>query len=489
MAGGLLGWAYSVRQDPIYRASATILVQYRGGGLTPGLSNFTQSEELSTTYRRKSMARPFLDRVQLDGAGISATTGTNPPVLILTATHSDPVTAASAAQQTAEKFIDYAIETSLADIARVQSAAAAQGITDIQGMIGAQFTAVDSLSLLEPVRPPGKPVIPQTRRNIQIGVVLGLIAAVAISAIWQNLRDTVRLPDQLERRFGVTGLGTMFAWSAQEVGDSGMVVANSPTSSFAEAFRQIRANIEFATTSQPVGVLLVSSPGPSEGKSAILSNLAAAFAQSGRRVLAVDADLRRPTLHRVFEIGGRDPGLSNLLARQGVELDDVIRQTGVEGVSLIPSGPSPPNPAELLGSAYMSELLQELKSRYDLVLVDSPPMLPVADGSIMASKVDGLVVVVDGFSTRSSSLQVTLDTVRNTQVNLLGVIINKLKRPRFGYGYGYGYHYYYRSYHRYYSDEDEGSVDEGSVNGANRGLRGLTKRASRIFPLFRGRQT
>jgi capsular exopolysaccharide synthesis family protein len=259
-----------------------------------------------------------------------------------------------------------------------------------------------------------------------------------------------------------------------------MVLWRAPTSSFAEAFRQIRANIDFATASQPARVLLVSSPGPSEGKSTIISNLSVAFAQTGKRVLVIDGDLRRPSLHRLFEIKSREPGVSNLLAHQGVSIDDVVRQTQVEGVSLIPSGPSPPNPAELLGSADMTQLLEDLKARYDLILVDSPPMLPVADGSIMASKVDGLVVVVDGFGTRSSALKATLDMVRSTQVNLIGVIINKLKRPRFGYGYGYHYYYYYRSYHRYYASEDG-----VPANGANGRLRGLAGRARKVFSVFR----
>lgn len=442
-----------------------------------GPSDFGRSEELSATYRRLITARPFLESVELNGASISATTSQAPPVVIVTASHSSPNIVAEVAQRTAEQFIDHAIETRLAEIASLQSAAAAQGITDFQSGVAAQFTAVDSLSLLEPVLPPSRPVVPKTRRNIQIGALIGLALAIAASAALENLRDTVRLPDQLERRFGVTGLGTMFMWSPKELQGTSVVMAEAPSSSFSETFRQIRANIEFATATQTLETLLVSSANTSEGKSTVISNLAVAFAQAGKQVLLVDADLRRPTLHKIFKLADRTPGLSNLLADQGLDLDDVVKHTNVEGVSLIPSGPTPPNPAELIGSARMTQLLDKMKTTYDLILVDSPPMLPVADGSIIASRVDGMVIVVDGFRTRSSALQATLDTVGATQVKLVGVIINKLKRPRIASGYGHQYYAYYRSYSEHYGPEEELSADE-----ANRGLMRIARKAKRALP-------
>ena len=259
-----------------------------------------------------------------------------------------------------------------------------------------------------------------------------------------------------------------------------MVLWELPTSSYSESFRQIRANFQFAIANLAGNTFLVSSPGPEEGKSTVLSNLAVAIAQTGKRVVVVDGDLRRPSLHRLFASKGREPGLSNVLADPDTALDGVIRKSAIEGVDIVPSGPTPPNPGELLGSSNMTSLLARLKEEYDFVLVDSPPVLPLADGSVIASKVDGVVIVVDGLSTRSSSLQATLESLQKTQVNIVGVIINKLKLSRFGYGYPY-YYYYYRSYYSYAEPQ------EASVDGTGPFYRRLARRARALLPRSRRR--
>jgi len=482
--GGLLGFFYSESQEPVYEAEATILVQYRGGGFASGLSDFSSSQDLASTYRRLITARPFLEQVrQADAitslrggmASISAHVESAPPVLIIRSRDNDPRVAGITAQTVAEEFIDYAIELRLADIARLQSAAAAQGITNLDDVVAAQVATVDSLSLLEPVSTPRSPIIPRTRQNILIGVVLGLLLAIGGALLLDSLRDTVRSPDQLARRFGVTGLGAVFKWSPKEVGEGRLVLKDVPASSYAEAIRQVRANIQFASVNLPNGVLMVSSPGPGEGKSTILCNLAVAVAQTGKRVVVVDADLRRPSVHRFLGGVQKEPGLSNFLADAAADLADIVRPAQEEGIDVIPSGATPPNPAELLGSAKMGSLLNRLKTEYDTVLVDSPPLLLVADGALTATQVDGVVVVVDGFGTRSSALQAALDTLRQAQAHVLGVIINKLKRGRFGYGYTYPYYYYYSGY-RYYTD-----ADHMSPNGTARLYGRVTHGASRLW--------
>ena len=486
--GGLLGFFYSKSQDTIYEAGAIILVQHRGSGFVPGTSDFRRSQELAATYRRLLTANPFLKQARQNSAitdiggefgSVSASTDSNPPVLNVRARHRDPTVAAITAQVVAEEFIDYAIEQRLAEIARLQSAAAAQGITNFDDLVAAQLATVDSLSLLESVTTPESPVLPRTRQNIILGSLLGLVLAAGGALLLESLRDTVRFPDQLARRFGATGLGTVFKWTPKEVAQGELVLQESPTSSYAEAFRQIRANLQFAFANHPSKVLLVSSPGPGEGKSTIICNLAIALAQTGKRVIVVDGDLRRPAVHRLFNGVDRDPGLSNFLADLSTDLAEVVHPTAAEGVEVMPAGPTPPNPAELLGSPKMNTLLSQLKSVYDTVLVDSPPLLLVADGSLVASQMDGVIVVVDGFGTRSSSLQAALDTLRNTNVNIVGVIINKLKRARFGYGYTYPYYYYYSDY-KYYTDSDE-----MPVNGTGRFYSRLTQQARRVWSRLR----
>ncbi len=477
--GGVAAYFYSQSMDPIYEAKATILVQFRGSSLAAGFSDFRRSEELASTYRRLATAKPFFEAARQNGgdalsgvsleSAISASTQSNPPVLEIKAKHNNPDVAAITAQIVSEEFIDYAIEQRLSEFARLRSAAAAQGISSSEDLIAAQLVAVDSLSLLEPVQTPGSPVLPRTRLNIALGAVLGLTLAAAAALLLDNMRDTVRFPDQLSRRFGVNGLGSIFRWSPQDTSGNPLVLLTAPTSNYAEAFRQIRANLQFATANRPNKILMVASLGPEEGKSTVISNLAVAIAHTGKRVITIDGDLRRPTVHKLFSAVNREPGLSNYLADLNAELSSVIQHTEVDGVDVISGGPSPPNPAELLDSPKMALLLQELSQQYDAVLLDSPPVLLVADGSIMASQVDGVVVVVDGFSTRSSSLKAALETLRKTHVEILGVVTNKLKSSRFGYGYMYPYHYYYYySNNSYYAEPEKVQVN-GNSNGNGNG--------------------
>ena len=166
------------------------------------------------------------------------------------------------------------------------------------------------------------------------------------------------------------------------------------------------------------------------------------MAQTGKRVALVDADLRRPAIHSLFPTIDREPGLSNYLADYGTGIEPPVSVTEEAGVNVITSGLRPPNPTELLGSQRMDTLLDHLREAYDAVFIDSPPVLVAADASVIASHSDAVLVVVDGSSTKSSALRAALDILRATEVDITGVIINKLNRPYFGYGYGYPYYYY-----------------------------------------------
>jgi non-specific protein-tyrosine kinase len=405
-----------------------------------------------------------VDREALEKKGISLTaeslramlrtsTGDRPPTVDVGVRHSDPELTHTAANIIANEFIGYVIEQRLADIANVQAAAAAQGLINVQGLVNAQASLIDSVVMLEPATLPGRPVLPRTRRTIALAVLLGGVLATGLALLLGSRSDTIRSPEELRRRFGVTALGAVFKWTGQDIAGDEMVVWSAPSSGFAESFRQIRANIQFAMAGKPGRTYVVTSPGPEEGKTTVLSNLAVTIAKTGKRVVVVDGDLRRPTLHRYFNVGRREPGLSTFLADEDMSAVDVIHPTAMEGVSIIPSGPIPPNPSELLGSPRMSSLLEQLRHLADVVLVDSPPVLMVADAPIIAAQLDAGIVVVDGFKTRTPSLRAALETLANTQVNLVGVVLNKLKRARFGSGYGYPYYYNYY-YAQYGSNKD-----------------------------------
>ena len=282
--------------------------------------------------------------------------------------------------------------------------------------------------------------------------------------------------------FGRWPVGVVFKWAQQDVEAAGLIISDAPTSSYAETLRQIRANLQFTTANQPGQTLLVTSPGPGEGKSTIMCNLAVAFATAGKRVVALDGDLRRPSVHTLLTAAPREPGLSNFLAAIEPDAREILHPSRHEGIWVIPSGPTPPNPTELLGSPRMSTLLAQLKNEFDLILVDSPPALVVADASVLASQSDGTLVIVDGAATRSASLRAALDVLRSAQTEVLGVVVNKLKRPRFGYGYRYPYYYDYHSYYRYY-----GNSGDISENGTQRIFSKLTAGPRRVWSRIRER--
>lgn len=221
-----------------------------------------------------------------------------------------------------------------------------------------------------------------------------------------------------------------------------LITAAEPKNPISEQFRTIRTNIEFASVAKGnVKTLLVSSPLPSEGKSTIAANLAVAYAQQSKKVLLVDTDLRRPTVGVTFGIADNH-GLTNYLADVNSEPQSMIRRTRIETLDVVTSGPVPPNPAELLASSRMTNLIAALRERYDLVIFDVPPFLVVTDAQVLMSKMDGVAVVVSGRQTTKGALQRTADMLKLANAPVLGFIFNdrnRKKKAGSGYGYGYGY--------------------------------------------------
>ena len=472
---GTLGWLQVRGQEKIYEASSTLLVQQRRGGFSPSVSDFSLSGQLALTYGTQVRSTPFFDHVTenkaLDKEGVSlntrqlkamvsAATSDKPPTVTINVRHGDPQLTATVSNTLASEFIEYVIQQRLVEISNLQTAAASQGLANVQDLVSAQAALIDSITLLEPAERPGSPILPRTRYNVILSIILGGALSIGVTLLLSALRDTVRSPEDMQRRFGVASLGTVFTWASREASANQLIMQVSPTSAYSEAFRQIRANVQFATVGKNTKLFLVTSPGPSEGKTTILSNLAIAIAQTGKRVVVVDGDLRRPTVHRRFQVKSREVGLSNFLSEPDLPLENIVIPTEVEGVYVIPAGPIPPNPSELLGSPSMTVLLEQLAEEYDVVFIDSPPTLMAADAPVIAAQVEEAIIVVDASKTRTSSLKGTLESLNNSQVHVLGVVLNNLKQGRFGYGYGYGYHY---NYYKYYRQEEDGST---TTNGA-----------------------
>ena len=220
---------------------------------------------------------------------------------------------------------------------------------------------------------------------------------------------------------------------------SDLITISNPKSPVAEAYRTLRTNIQFSNIDGNLQTICVTSSGPGEGKSTTISNLAETFAQAGNRVAIIDCDLRKPRLHRIFKLTNTK-GVTTLLSGQS-EIEDVIQVAGSD-LTVITSGPIPPNPSELLGSKRMKDLLEVLKKRYDIVLIDAPPVGLVTDAAILSAIVDGIILVVASGKTDIDGAKRAKKLLENVGARILGVTMTMIPVSKKGY-YGYQYYDYY----------------------------------------------
>lgn len=217
----------------------------------------------------------------------------------------------------------------------------------------------------------------------------------------------------------------------------GLVVVNKPSAVVSEQFRTIRTNIQFSMVDTSLKTLSITSAGPSSGKSVVSANLAATFANEDKKVLLVDADLRKPTLHKTFKVRNND-GLTTLLTNKDSSLGDVIYRTHTDGLYILTSGAIPPNPAELLSSKRMLELIDDMKGFFDLVIFDLPPVLAVTDAQVISSKTDGAIFVVPKGLVNKDQVIQSRDLLDKVNANVLGAILNRVEKSDDNY-----YYYYY----------------------------------------------
>ncbi|MGZ4107712.1 MAG: CpsD/CapB family tyrosine-protein kinase [Tumebacillaceae bacterium] len=209
-----------------------------------------------------------------------------------------------------------------------------------------------------------------------------------------------------------------------------------PKSPISEAYRTLRTNIQYAGITKELKALMVTSSGPEEGKSTTITNLAVVNAQAGKKVILVDGDLRKPVVHKTFGLSNRK-GLTNLLIGEAT-FEDVVMETEVPGMFVLPAGPIPPNPAEILGSTRMKELIEQLKERYDIVLIDAPPILAVTDAQLLSTHVDGVVLVLGSRKVLREHAKKAKALLDRVGANVIGTVLNNKKVDSESY-----YYYYY----------------------------------------------
>ncbi|WIV20002.1 CpsD/CapB family tyrosine-protein kinase [Paenibacillus polygoni] len=215
-----------------------------------------------------------------------------------------------------------------------------------------------------------------------------------------------------------------------------LIVLTNSRSPIAEAYRSLRTNIDFSSVDQRTQVIMVTSSGPEEGKSTVVANLAVTYAQDGRKVLLIDADMRKPTGHRTFQLTNRT-GLSSVLSNQS-DLEEVIQQTEVPNLYIMTAGPIPPNPAEMLNSNRMKSMMQLLREQFDMILIDTPPVLAVTDAQLLASNSDGVLLVINSGKVKKDIAIKAKENLLRVNARMLGVVLNNVKRKT-----SEEYYYYY----------------------------------------------
>jgi capsular exopolysaccharide synthesis family protein len=315
-------------------------------------------------------------------------------------------------------------------------------------------------------------VKPNKKMNLLFGIFLGLILGIGHAFVREYLDNTVKAVEHLERK-GLTILGiipdmmganpklSVKKINAPSKGGTDfkrrLITYEDPKSPISESYRSLRTNISYASSADvKLKSLLISSSQPGEGKSTTTANLAIAFAQLRKKTLLVDADLRKPVQHNVFGFP-RGPGLSEYLIGEVPDLDSIIYPTKVANLSIMTAGGLPPNPSELLGSAAMSRMVDQLEKDWDMVLFDSPPIVAVTDASMISGEIDAIALVVKAGQTERSAVDRALDTIRNVRAPLIGAILNGASQENLGGKYAYYYSYYNYYYH---NTENTGDTEE-----------------------------
>jgi capsular exopolysaccharide synthesis family protein len=444
LLGAAAALALSLTQTPLYTSSTQLFVNVTDPTSTNALQGSQFSQQRVASYARllsgSQLAARVVDRLNLDVSPgevrgeIAATTV--PGTVFLEVAVTDP--SPQRAQQIAE-----AIGAEFPDMVDQLERPAAGGPSLIK------------LDVTEAAEVPTVPSSPRVKRNLALGLLVGTLGGALLGIARTRLDRSVKDTEETAQLGGASVIGTIFrddALAKQHTMD------RVPVGRTAESYRQLRTNLQFLNVDDPPRVIMISSSVPAEGKTTLIVNLALMLVEAGQRVILVEADLRKPKVTRY--LGMVDGvGLTNVLT--GSAAVDDVTQTYRGGLSVLASGPTPPNPGELLASSQMAALLEKLRGQWDFVLVDAPPVLPVADAAGLAPAVDGVVLSVRYGRTRKDQLQQAASTIRHVGADVLGVVLN-IVPPKAELAHVTGHNYAYPS-------EQERSREPGSARRRRRG--------------------
>jgi succinoglycan biosynthesis transport protein ExoP len=464
----------------VYESRTTLIVGQSLSALNPDYNQLLVSQSLSSTYAKVATYPQIMEKVIAKlgltdtpeglASRIVASSAPDGALLTIEARYGDPAMAASVANAVAEELIAATprvqAPTSSAGPSLESDLAAIQGeIKDAQTEIDAltrldsrtpeQDTRMDTLrgrlvslrstyatmlsftpsassngmTIIQPAIADPDPISPRPLMTAALAAVVAFILVSAALFVFAYLDDAVSDPDEVE---AVVGLPTLGAIERMQGGNDRapmyrLATLLYPRSAAAESYRTARTNIEFAAVDHPVRTLLITSAVPSEGKTVTAANLAVAFAQGGRKVLLVDADLRKPGIHELFGLRN-EVGLTDLLRRDGAVLSATVHPTEQPNLDVLTTGPHPANPAEVLASQRMRAVITTMSAAYDMVIVDSAPVGVFTDGAILSALLDGTVLVVESKRGRRGQIRAAREALSKANGRMLGVILNRLSR-------------------------------------------------------------
>jgi non-specific protein-tyrosine kinase len=475
---GTAGFVVSNLQQKVYEAKATLIVGQALSTANPDYTQFLVAQNLSATYAAVAETRPILERLITElrlgitpaalSEQVQVTAPRDTTLLYITAQDTVPARAAAIANALAEQLIavsptiqgreaafqesiDQDLTATQVLIERAQARADAlirleersekqdAELLALEGRLAnlrstyttllsfASGSATNLLTVLEPADAATSPVSPRTLLNTLLAAALGMLMVIGIAFVAEQLDDRVKDPDAVKEVTGLSTLGTIARMRTDRGRKEVYQLASLlfPRSSAAEAYRALRTNVEFASVDAPIRTLLVTSAAPGEGKTVAASNLAVVFAQAGRRVLLVDADLRKPGVHVIFDMPNTR-GLTTMLRDDSITVDSVANSTEQDNLMVLTTGPLPPNPAELLGSQRMQTVLGRLRQSADLVIFDSPPLLPVTDAAVLSSFLDGTLLVIDAAHGRRRLARMAMEALARADAKVLGAVLNRV---------------------------------------------------------------
>lgn len=437
--------AYTLVATPKYTATTRLFFAVQGSGTVTDLAQgSTFAEKQMTSYAEVATSPLVLDPV-ISSLGLSvpardlaesvtAVVPTDTVILEVSASDVDPSRATSIAN---------AISSRMSETVSSLSPDRSDGSDSVQATI------------LAPAQIPTIPSSPNVLRNLAIGLALGLILGLGVALLRNVLDSKVRSESDIRAITDSSVLGVI-AFD-EGVPNHPVILREDPRSAAAEAIRRLRTNLQFIGVAEQSSSIVISSSVPGEGKSTAAINLAVSLADAGSRVLLIDADLRRPSIAEYLGLEGRAGLTTVLIGKASVE--DVVQPWSDTSLDILPAGQIPPNPSELLGSAAMRALLDQLTATYDMVLIDSPPVLPVTDAAVLGRQAGGVVVVAGMDRIHRPQLRETLDSLDTAGCKVLGLVINKIAKREVGaYVYERGY---------YSSDKAAGDpTDEAPANSA-----------------------